>query len=541
MAKIQATDQKLLGAFYTPPRLAEFLVEWAVRAPADRVLEPAAGEAVFLLSAARRLSQLGAPAELVERNLFGYDIDPSAAAAAAMVLAESFDLKPTIQVSDFFDVPVPEPAGRFDSTVGNPPWVRYHHFEGSAREQAQRIAEEAGVSLSGLASSWAAFVVHAASCLKPSGRLAFVLPAELLSTDYAAPIRAFLQRRFATTRVVTFRDRVFPGALVDAVLLMAEGEGPGGVEVVQFQNADELAHDVASTSGDGSGKWSRMLLPADSVMAYEMAIARPGMARLGAVLSVDIGVVTGANDFFVIDAKTRKKFKLERATQPVLPKGESLGSDFGLSDWRASAKRGDRAWLFMPKTDAGGAREYIAWGEEQGYNKSYKCRVRRVWWKLREFPAPDFFLGYMAHRAPRFSANSAQAGSTNLVHQVRAKEPLGIDRATLAAAFYNSVTLLSAELEGRTYGGGVLKLETNEAERILLPLGLGGPALNALSKRAYLVDAAARRGDFEAAADLVDPIVLGQGLGLNESDRGAVRRGWDSLRLRREDRGRSRP
>jgi hypothetical protein len=33
----------------------------------------------------------------------------------------------------------------------------------------------------------------------------------------------------------------------------------------------------------------------------------------------------------------------------------------------------------------------------------------------------------------------------------------------------SSLTLLSAEVEGRAYGGGVLKLETREAEKLLVP------------------------------------------------------------------------
>jgi hypothetical protein len=39
----------------------------------------------------------------------------------------------------------------------------------------------------------------------------------------------------------------------------------------------------------------------------------------------------------------------------------------------------------------------------------------------------------------------------------------------LAAWSLGSVWILSAEVEGRAYGGGVLKLETKEAQRVLVP------------------------------------------------------------------------
>ena len=36
-------------------------------------------------------------------------------------------------------------------------------------------------------------------------------------------------------------------------------------------------------------------------------------------------------------------------------------------------------------------------------------------------------------------------------------------------AFYNSATMLSCERTGRSYGGGVLKLEPREADQVLVP------------------------------------------------------------------------
>src|SRR5438445_10996808 len=46
--------EKVLGAVYTPPRVAAALTRWAVRAPADKVLDPSCGEGVFLSAARTR-------------------------------------------------------------------------------------------------------------------------------------------------------------------------------------------------------------------------------------------------------------------------------------------------------------------------------------------------------------------------------------------------------------------------------------------------------------------------------------------------------
>ena len=50
-----ATLWKARGAFFTPAAIAQYVTDWAVRRPADLVLEPSCGEAAFLLSASARL------------------------------------------------------------------------------------------------------------------------------------------------------------------------------------------------------------------------------------------------------------------------------------------------------------------------------------------------------------------------------------------------------------------------------------------------------------------------------------------------------
>jgi adenine-specific DNA-methyltransferase len=106
-----------------------------------------------------------------------------------------------VKVGDFFTV---EPTGSYDAVIGKPPYVRYQNFSGEARACSREAAVRAGVSISGLASSWAAFTVHAALFLTKGGRLGLVLPAELLMVNYAAEVRRFLMQRFARVDLVLF-------------------------------------------------------------------------------------------------------------------------------------------------------------------------------------------------------------------------------------------------------------------------------------------------------------------------------------------------
>src|SRR5688500_12333758 len=103
-------DQKGRGAFYTPAQIVEPMVRWAIRAPADHVLDGGAGESVFLTGAAEHLLHLGASAAEVCRQVHGVELDRLAAKLARKALAATLDLDDcaaAIRCGSFFDE-VPE-------------------------------------------------------------------------------------------------------------------------------------------------------------------------------------------------------------------------------------------------------------------------------------------------------------------------------------------------------------------------------------------------------------------------------------------------
>ena len=100
--------------------------------------------------------------------------------------------------------------------------------------------------------------------------------------------------------------------------------------------------------------------------------------------------------------------------------------------------------------------------------------------------------------------------------------------------------MLSAEITGRAYGGGVLKMEPGEAAKWLTPspttLAAAKPALESIRGTvADLLDA----GDLTAAVSLVDEVLLVDHLSLSNQTVKAVRDARDQLADRRKARGRS--
>lgn len=451
---------KARGAFYTPAELTEFLAAWAVRGPQDRVLEPSCGDGAFIAALATRFAALGVYAPGVQ--LLGVEREV-AEADKSRALAPSADIRSL----DFFDLD-PSGVAPVDAVIGNPPYIRYHGFTGSDRAKALARASAQGVGLTNLASSWAHFVIHASAFLRTDGRLALVLPAELLHTDYGAPVREFLMRRFSSVIVVAFDSMVFADAQVDAVLLLASHDDDHGIRVVRLADERALANAELSPTVDQmrgtDTRWSGAI-DLDAGRVYQAALARNEHVRLGEIASVDIGFVSGANDFFVLTAG--------RARELGLPSSVLVPTVRRPSDVTGLATRDDEVQLLLRLTEASpidqATRNYLEHGESIGVSQRYKPRSRKRWYSVPLPTKPaQAFIPYMAHHGPRVIVNRHGARSSNLLHGI-ALGPEAPSPEALAVAMASSLTLLSAEIEGRAYGGGVLKLETREAERLAVP------------------------------------------------------------------------
>lgn len=513
-----AAQRKARGAFFTPPELCRYLVDWAVRKPTDHVLEPSCGEAAFLLAAAERLAVLGGDTAA----LHGIELHPPSAEAASQLLREAGHVG-RVRAADFFTV-TPEPV--FDAVVGNPPYVRYQEFSGASRARARLAASRAGVDLSGLASSWAPFTVHAALFLKAGGRLGLVLPAELLSTNYAAGVRRFLLRRFGRVRLLMFAERVFGPVLEEVVLLLAEGKGPADrCEVVQLATVDDLRNSEHAVQGwrpvDAAAKWTPALLPARALQTYEGATSEAAFTTLRDWGETKLGAVTGNNRYFALTrGEASARGLSDEELLPISPPGSRhlRGLSFDPAGWETAAASGARALLFRPPGPPSlRARTYIGDGERGGVHTAYKCRVRTPWWRVPLSAPADLLLTYMNADTPRITTNGAGVHHLNSIHGVYLGPDLrGLGREVLPLGSLNTVTLLGAELVGRAYGGGMLKLEPGEADCLPVPapaaLRGAGARLLALRDR---VDGELRGGRLLAAVHLIDMALLVSELGMS--------------------------
>jgi adenine-specific DNA methylase len=553
-AVIRDGDSEVLrkerGAFFTPPAIAEYLAQWAVMGQEDaKIMDPTCGEAVFLLAAGKKLKDLGRDADQLAEQLYGYDLHSTSLDWAGELLQEE-GLDATLRQADFFTVSTPDQltssAPWMDAIIGNPPFIRYQNHVGESRDRSKQAALQQGVKLSNMASSWAALLVHACGFLKPEGRLAMVLPAELLTVAYAEPIRDWLRSRFDQVHLVMFDRLQFSDATEKVVLVLASGEGGcDAFSLYYLDDASDLAQiepmrNHAAPVLD-AGKWTQLFLTNRQRKLFQ-AVSKTHFVSLGEYGSPELGIVTGANAFFTLSDRTRADYGLsEEAGQvtPICPPGTKhlRGTTFSLAAWRRLRDDGERVWLFRPAPDdrSAAVTRYRDHGELLGVHTAYKCSIRTPWWRPPTVTPPDLFFTYMSHRYPRLISNAARVPFVNSMHGLRLKSDVPSEaRDALPLLLFNSVSMLGAEVYGRSYGGGILKMEPREAAVLPVPTFEDlVVAWKALVPQRRALERSLERGEWTHVVKCVDEALLVDTLGIDRGHVTELHEGARLLRARR--------
>ena len=540
-----ADNQKLRGGYYTPKTIAHFLANWAIQSKTDETLEPSCGDGSLLQAAAERLMQLGADFQAVSSQLRAVELYESEAVLARCRLEElGISSAEVIAVNDFFDQDDQAwgmVGKQVDVVIGNPPFLRYHSFPDDQRERAFRIMQTAGLTPSKLTNSWVAFLVASSLRLKPNGRLAMVVPAELLQVKYAEQTRAFLAQHFGAITIVTFRHLVFENIQQEVVLLLAEKSPDieSGIDVIELSDAEDLAgyevklrarHHLKAID-HGAEKWTQYYLEEREIGLLRALKTHPHLTRFHQLGCVDVGVVTGNNSFFVMTDRQVQAYELAGHTLPLVGRTAQIpGLTYTEEDWQANRQDGVLCHLLnlpaapfdkLPEA----AQRYVLSGEAANMHTGFKCRNRKLWYIVPTLWSPHAFMFRQIHGYPKVVENRTEATSTDTIHRVRYHHPE--QAAQISLAFLNSMTFAFAEVLGRSYGGGVLELEPNEAEQIPVPFFPNCP-LDLLE-----LDKLERTGQIEAVLNVTDREFLQEKMGLDKSEIGMLRQIWRKLSGRR--------
>jgi len=242
------------GAFYTPPALAERLIDLAAGEGINwfsaRALDPACGGGAFLAPLAHRMlndhrvQSLDPEDRLqhLEQRLHGIELDEFAAWMSGvflqlLVYPTSRDagrpLRPPIEIADALSM-VDSSLQLFDLVIGNPPYGRLK----LTLEQRQAFAR----SLYGHANLYGMFLDLALRWRKTDGLVAFVTPTSFLGGKYFSRLRSMLiaESPPLTIDIVEARSGVFEAVLQETCLAVF-GPSPDKTTVVHHLQVSDRA------------------------------------------------------------------------------------------------------------------------------------------------------------------------------------------------------------------------------------------------------------------------------------------------------------
>lgn len=538
--KKDSSEQKLRGAYYTPLQLANAMVRFVAADNINSVLEPSCGDGVFLDS----LATLDKIKNI--HNITAVEIESDEAEKVRDNFKDSKNV--SVLNEDFFDY-YQRVYGKetYDLILGNPPYIRYQYLTEEQREIQSNILTSHGMKSNKLINAWVAFLVACVQLLSDNGKIAFVIPAEILQVVYAEDLRLFLSNQLSKITLITFEQLVFPDIEQEILVFIGEkGKEEKGIRIIELNNLEDFDNLDLNSNGfqklkHVKEKWTKYFVSAEEIKIIQSIRDDIRFTKFSDLALINVGITTGNNAYFSVDKETTEKYELLPVTLPLIGRSSHAhGIYFTDKDWKENIESDKKAMLIrfpdIPYEEYPDKhKDYIKFGEDNKQNKGYKCSIRDRWYIVPSVWVPDAFFLRRNNLYPKFVINKCNAVSTDTMHRIKFNE--GVDAENILLSYYNSISFAFTEICGRSYGGGVLEILPGEVGDIMLPV------INSIDSRIrakllkQINTVISNNGDIEKALDIVDQEVLVDLLGIDKEICSSCRNIWRKMRKRRLGRG----
>lgn len=483
------TKRKKTGSYYTPEILSDFLVKHILTKyiqPGElSILEPSCGDGEFLSALADHLNK----ENYKEVRLDIHDINAKELDKACERISGKANIKLNSHVGDYLDFFLKNERA-YSLIIGNPPYIDKKNLKKRQIKKCELVHSRIKVFSDQITSNgkikniWPAFVKANIMSLTDNGVLCLVLPAEILQVIYAKELRHLITEEFDRVEVFAFNELIFEGIQQDVIALIgvkgvkAEEQGFSFYQVDNLTDLKEprFSEKNCNINRTSLDKWTNYILT-DS----ELDFIDSQKSKLKSIANysskAEVGIVSAANNFFILSDSDLKdnNLNLSRSIiKRILPKGYVVPGllNFTNEDFTKLKNRNKQVnFLQIPNKTKNGFNKnilsYLTKGEQANLHERYKMTLREHWYHVPSVWTAEALFIKRSHLFPKFFVNSANVLATDSFYRVIVKK--GISTRRLVFSFYNSLTFVLAELEGRFYGGGVLELTPSEFKNLAIP------------------------------------------------------------------------
>jgi adenine-specific DNA-methyltransferase len=443
---------------YTPPPLAYGIVRALKDDASGWWLEPCLGNGVFV----EAITACGVPAHRI--RALDVESSPSAVDRNARTLRGQEFLAWSLATRE-----------RFTRIVANPPFFALSRAPDLIRSAALQIPVPGGGTVPLGANCWFAFLCACIGLLRQGGSLGFILPAAWDYSDYARELRAVLPDCFGQMEIHRCVRPLFSGVQEGSIVLIARQFLGTVSSKVPSGNVRRIVHNTPAHLIDWLSGGSQTEL-ARPILTPQVRRRSPSPTlRVGDIMQIRLGGVTGDSDFFLLSEEERKRQKLPIvACRPVISRAHHLScGTIGLTDWQALRDKGERVWLFDP-TPAQAEQKAVACYLKLEYSKggcnrnAYKIRSREPWYRTPLPASIDGFMSGMSSCGPWVVFREMpRLAATNTLYVVKFLNKKSADeRAALALWLLTTRAQKMLSSVGRRYAAGLLKFEPGDISDI---------------------------------------------------------------------------
>lgn len=457
-----------LGQVYTPEKVANYMAELIVSKNPKSILEPCFGQGALI----NKVLEQHYPPHCIS----GVEYDSENFKKVKHLLGEGMKL----YNQDFFDYNL-----KTNAILMNPPYLMQQFLlEGDSSHIDKKVIREkvnAEVYNFPLVSNmYIYFLLKSYQILVDGGHIVVIIPNVWMRSKNSNAFKSFLLNEFHIEHITEFSNDVFPEAEVEVCILVLKKEKYVPNRSVRIQKLDPSFKLLQETYmlQDTLSEEEKWLFFSGSLEAS------PYLIELGSISDSRRGI-SPPNKLYFMKKKMELDNNMEHCFEPILtsPKKVPFYSTVGLEEdeYIMNLKTQKEYLTNIEETYISNLENYAAELNDSSMQK-FIAKKPHNWYSLNIKNGWSILFPYMIRKNKKFILNDSSFVIKDTFYEIHPHE--GVNKYVLFALLNSTLVKYQLELLGRSYGGGMLKVQKYEMEKIKIvnPHLLNEEDMSALSQ-----------------------------------------------------------